>query len=135
MKNQRWFAILVGLSGIYYLGHAGIIAQALAPIPPGQWPPAEAVAKAAEAQRMLTIFASTYVAFGIVAIVSSIGFFLERTWSYWLWGTASVALITTIAIAHASFKLPWHEHGPNILLSLWSFHAFRKWFKGRYRAL
>ena len=135
MNDQRWFAILVGMFGIFFLAHAGIIAQALAPIPPGQWPPPEEVAKAEEAQRMLAILASAYVAFGIVAIVSSIGLFLGRAWSYWLWGAASVALITAIAIAHASFNLPWHEHGPDILLALWSFHVFRKWFRGRYRAL
>ena len=130
MNSNRWFSIFVAVFGGLFLFRVLIIAPALAPIPPGSWPPPEQVAEAESAQHFLAVILAINLGFSVIAFVAAIGIFLRKNWAVWLWVATCVALLLTISVEMLTFSLGWSEYLGELLIALGSL-----FFYGRRIAL
>lgn len=127
MKTERWFPVYVVMSGVFFLVRALMISPALAPIPPGGWPPPEVVAQAEEAQRFLSVMVAVNVFFGIAALLAGTGLFLLKPWARWLWLLACAFLLIIATLATIETQVPWHEYILELILVIVSVTVLGKW--------
>ena len=126
MKTERWFAIYVVLSGVFFLARAFMLSAALTPILPGSWPSPEVVAQAEEVQRFLSVMVAVNVSFGVAAVVAGAGLFLLKPWAHRLWLVVCAFLLIVAALATMGTEVPWHEYVPELILVVVSFTVLWK---------
>ena len=124
-NNDRWFSLSIAVFGGIFLFRVLIIAPALTPIPPGNWPPPELVAEAESAQHFLAIILAINLFFSVSAFVSAIGIFLRKNWAVWLWIGTCVALFLTISVEILTLSSDWSEYLAEYLLVLASLCFYR----------
>lgn len=126
MNSDRWFSIFVAVFGGIFLFRVLIIAPALAPIPPGSWPPPEQVAEAESAQHFLAIILAINLGFSVTAFVSAVGIFLRKNWAVWLWVGTCVTLLLTISVEMLTLSLGWSEYLAEFLIAFGSLFFYRR---------
>jgi len=126
MNSDRWFAIFIAVFGGMLLFRVLVIAPALAPIPPGSWPPPEQVAEAEAAQHFLAIILAINLGFSVTAFVSAAGLFLRKNWAVWLWVGTCVVILLTISVEALTLSQEWSDYLAEFLIASSSLLYYRR---------
>lgn len=126
MNSDRWFAIFIAVFGGMFLFRVLVIAPALAPIPPGSWPPPEQVAEAEAAQHFLAIILAINLGFSVTAFVSAAGLFLRKNWAVWLWVGTCVVILLTISVEALTLSQEWSDYLAEFLIASSSLLYYRR---------
>ncbi len=106
MTRRRWLGVIVGMLGIYFLLHAGILAfGAYAAGIPQHQPVGSGYGS--RAQSAFQTWSMVFATFGVLSVISSVGILRIAKWAAPLWLATSAALVVLILFGTLVLNADW----------------------------